>query len=91
MIEQALKIKNRYGLHARPAAKLVHVASNYSSDVLLKVNGEEVDAKSILGVLQLGAAEGTPIQVICDGDDESDALTAIKDLIDSGFGEMEGT
>lgn len=89
MIEHQLKIKNRYGLHARPAAKLVHIASRYMSDVLLLVNGEEVDAKSILGVLQLGAAEGTPIRVVCDGEDEGDALTAIKELIDSGFGEME--
>ena len=89
MVERQLTIPNRLGLHARPAAKLVHLASGFDSDVFLRIGDDEVDAKSILGVLQLGAAQGTELEVVCDGDDEETALDAMSELIDSGFGEMD--
>lgn len=87
MIERELEIKNRLGLHARAAAKLVHVTGRYSSQVKLQKDGEEVDAKSILGVLLLAAAQGSRIVVRCDGEDESEAMEAISDLIANRFDE----
>jgi len=87
MIERELEIENRLGLHARAAAKLVHVTGRYSSQVRLQKDGEEVDAKSILGVLLLAAAQGSRIVVRCDGEDESEAMDAISDLIANRFDE----
>ena len=58
-----IEIINKLGLHARAAAKLVHTASSFGCDVILKTGGEEVDAKSILGILQLGAAQGTELGI----------------------------
>lgn len=87
MIERQVEIKNRLGLHARAAAKLVHVTGRFSSQVRLQKDGEEVDAKSILGVLLLAAAQGSRIVVRCDGEDESEAMDAISDLIANRFDE----
>ncbi len=87
MVEKHIEIINRLGLHARAAAKLVHTASSFGCDVVLTRDGEEVDAKSILGILQLGAAQGTELDVACDGDDEQDALAAVTDLFANRFGE----
>lgn len=87
MVEKDLIIANRLGLHTRPAAKLVQTASNFHSDVFLQIEGEEVDAKSILGVLQMGAAQGTELILRCDGEDEGEALDAIAGLFEDGFGE----
>ncbi len=87
MIESKLEITNRLGLHARAAAKLVHTAAGFTSDVVIVKDGTEVDAKSILGILQLGAAQGSEIAVRCDGGDESQALEAVTQLFVDRFGE----
>ena len=87
MIAKDVEIINRLGLHARAAAKLVHTASSFGCDVILTKDGEEVDAKSILGILQLGAAQGTELGIACDGDDEEEALVAVTELIANRFGE----
>ncbi|MEM8993959.1 MAG: HPr family phosphocarrier protein [Acidobacteriota bacterium] len=87
MLEKDLKIVNRLGLHARAAAKLVHTAARFSSDITVCREGDEVDAKSILGLLQLGAAQGTEIKVRCEGGDEQEALVSVIELIESRFGE----
>jgi phosphocarrier protein HPr len=87
VIEAPAPIVNRLGLHARAAAKLVHLASSFQSDVYLISGGEEVDAKSILGVLLLAAAQGMTVVVRCSGSDEQEALQAITGLIASRFGE----
>ncbi|MEM1181548.1 MAG: HPr family phosphocarrier protein [Acidobacteriota bacterium] len=87
MLEKDLTIVNRLGLHARAAAKLVHTAARFSSDITVCREGDEVDAKSILGLLQLGAAQGTEIRVRCEGGDEEEALSSVIDLIESRFGE----
>ena len=89
MIESKLEIVNRLGLHARAAAKLVHTAGAFSSEVTLVKDGEEVDAKSILGILQLGAPMGSEIFVRCDGGDEAAALQAVTELVANRFGEDE--
>jgi phosphocarrier protein len=87
MVEREIAVINRLGLHARAAAKLVHLATGFDSSVMLLVDGEEVDAKSILGILLLAAAQGTSVVVRCDGADEADAMAAIAALFADRFGE----
>lgn len=87
MTEREVEIVNRLGLHARAAAKLVHVSSQFDSDVWMIRDGEEVDAKSILGLLLLAAAQGSVVTIRCDGADEKAALAAVSELIENGFEE----
>jgi phosphocarrier protein HPr len=87
MIERETEIVNRLGLHARAAAKLVHTAGNFQSRVTVAKDGEEVDAKSILGVLLLAAGQGSQVTVRCDGQDEEEALRAVTTLIANRFDE----
>ena len=87
MIERETEIVNRLGLHARAAAKLVHTAGAFQSRVLVSKDGEEVDAKSILGVLLLAAGQGTKVTIRCDGQDEDAAMRAVTDLIANRFDE----
>ena len=89
MIERSIEIKNKLGLHARAAAKLVHTASRFKSDIKVRKGDEEVDGKSILGILLLAAGRGSTVTVRADGDDERDALDAVEKLIDSKFDEVE--
>lgn len=85
MIEREVEIVNRLGLHARAAAKLVHAASGFASQVTVVKDGEEVDAKSILGLLLLAAAQGSRIRVRADGADEEQAMEAVAGLIENRF------
>ena len=87
MIEREVEIVNRLGLHARAAAKLVHLASRYRSDVKLVKDGDTVDGKSILGLLMLAAAQGERVVLRCDGPDEEEALAALEELIRRRFEE----
>lgn len=87
MVEREVEIVNRLGLHARAAAKLVHAAGGFASRVTLGVGEEEVNAKSILGLLLMAATQGSQVKVRCDGADEEAALAAVVGLIGSGFGE----
>lgn len=88
MTERNVEIVNRLGLHARAAAKLVHTAGRFASDVSLIQDGEEVDGKSILGILLLAAGQGNRLTVRCSGEDEQDAAEAIAELFARGFGEQ---
>jgi phosphocarrier protein len=85
--ECEVTIKNRLGLHARAAARFVHLASRYRAQVRVSRAGRVVDGKSIMGILLLAAAHGTTIAITADGTDEHEALTALCDLVESGFGE----
>ncbi len=87
MTERDLEICNRLGLHARAAAKLVHTAGRFGCEVTLVKEGETVDAKSILGLMAIGAAQGTKISIVCDGEDETEAIDAVTDLINNRFDE----
>jgi phosphocarrier protein len=87
VIEKETEIVNRLGLHARAAAKLVHTAGGFQSRITVEKDGEEVDAKSILGVLLLAAGQGSQVTIRCDGTDEADALRAVTDLISNRFDE----
>lgn len=87
MIEREAEIVNRLGLHARAAAKLVNTAGRFQSRVTVSKDGEEVDAKSILGVLLLAASQGTELTIRCDGDDEAECIEAVSTLIANRFDE----
>ncbi|MBI2840498.1 MAG: HPr family phosphocarrier protein [Acidobacteria bacterium] len=89
MIERRLQIVNKLGLHARAAAKLVRAASGFRSQIVIRKDGNEVDGKSILGVLMLAAAQGTQITLRVTGQDERDAADALQSLIADRFGERE--
>lgn len=89
MVAKDLEIKNKLGLHARAAAKLVHTAARFRSDVKVRKGSEEVDAKSILGILLLAAAQGSRITVTASGEDETEALSSIEQLIEKRFDESE--
>ena len=91
MIRKTLRIKSKLGLHARAAAKLVKLTSQFESDIKLsRLNVEEqVDAKSILGILLMAAAQGTEIEVMIDGKDEEVAMEAVVQLVNNRFGEKK--
>ncbi|MBM7558221.1 HPr family phosphocarrier protein [Halanaerobacter jeridensis] len=87
MKKQAVTIENETGLHARPASMIVDEASTYDADVQIVYDGQEVNAKSIMGVMSLGISQDAEIIVQADGDDEEEAVNTIIELIQSGFGE----
>ncbi len=90
MISTPVTIQNQLGLHARASAKLVKEASKYASSINLdSVNGKTVNAKSIMGVMMLGAKIGDQLTLSIDGEDEHDALYAITELFDDKFGEYD--
>jgi phosphocarrier protein HPr len=82
-------IINKLGLHARAAAKLVSLAAEYKSEITLTRNGQEVNAKSIMGVMMLAAAKGTTIKICAHGKDEAKALDALTQLVGNRFGEEQ--
>jgi len=83
MVEREITIKNKTGLHARPAAVVVQKANEFGSEVFLEKDGDRVNAKSIMGVMMLAAGEGSKITIIADGDDEGDAVESISALLES--------
>lgn len=86
-LTEEVRIMNTLGLHARPAAALVQTVLKFESDVHVSLNGHRVNAKSIMGLLTLAAAQGSSLVVTCNGPDAQDALNAVRSLIESGFGE----
>jgi phosphocarrier protein HPr len=89
VIERSVEIKNKLGLHARAAAKLVHTAARFKADIKIRKGDEEVDGKSILGILLLAAGRGSSILLKAEGEDERAALDAVEKLIDARFDEVE--
>tara|TARA_B100000925_G_C21964372_1_gene454843 strand:- start:1072 stop:1341 length:270 start_codon:yes stop_codon:yes gene_type:complete len=87
MISKSMKILNKLGLHARAAAKVVSVANAYKSNITLKKDKKNADAKSIMKILMLSASKGSSIEIIIDGNDQDDAMNAIVELFENGFGE----
>jgi phosphocarrier protein len=81
-------VTNKLGLHARPSAKLTEVASGFASEVWLTRGEKRINAKSILGVMMLAAANGSELLLEVDGEDEADALAALTTLFADGFGEL---
>jgi phosphocarrier protein len=89
MLKKTITIINKLGLHARAAAKLVSYASRYASTIRIIRNNQEVNGKSIMGVMMLAAAKGSNIELLIEGEDEVDAMAAIENLINERFGEKE--
>ena len=87
MTREQVMISNKLGLHARAAAKLVHTASAFEAEIFVGTENEEVNAKSILGILTLAATKGTPLMVRAEGEDEAEAVGAIVELFANKFGE----
>lgn len=86
MIRKKVTIKNSSGLHARPSAALVKIASSFSSDFFIHMYGYRVNGKSILGVMTLAAECGAEMELEVDGSDEKECLAAIEQLIEDKFG-----
>ncbi|MEX0915696.1 MAG: HPr family phosphocarrier protein [Wenzhouxiangellaceae bacterium] len=89
MKTERVTLRNRLGLHARAASKLVNTAAGFRSNVWMVRDERRVNAKSIMGVLMLAAPVGTELEVECDGPDEDDALAALVGLVSDRFGEDE--
>jgi len=87
MVERTVTIRNRAGMHARPAALLVKTASSFASQISIEKDSERVNGKSIMGVITLGATFNTPLKIIAEGPDEAEAVDAIQKLFDSRFEE----
>ncbi|MCK4524303.1 HPr family phosphocarrier protein [candidate division WOR-3 bacterium] len=87
MITKEIKIKNKLGLHARPAALFVKTASKYISSIKIKKNDTEIDGKSIMGLMMLAAESGSKLIIMIDGEDEGNAMNALIKLIEGNFNE----
>jgi phosphocarrier protein len=87
VISATVTVVNQLGMHARAAAKFVHLANKFSSRIRVSRQGREMDGKSILGLLLLAAARGTMITIAADGSDEQAALDTLTGLVTEGFGE----
>lgn len=86
-IEKEIPIVNRLGLHARPAAMFVRIASRYRAEVWVAKEGEEVNGKSIMGLMMLAAGQGSKLRIRCDGLDADKAMAELEELINARFHE----
>jgi phosphocarrier protein HPr len=87
MTSRSVVVVNQLGVHARAAAKFVHLAARFESQIRVGRQGREMDGKSIMGILLLAAARGSSITITADGRDEHDAVDALAQLVEGGFGE----
>jgi phosphocarrier protein len=86
---RAVTVVNQLGLHARAAARFVHLATRFESHIRVTRDTKVMDGKSIMGILLLAAGRGTTITITADGRDEAEAVAALARLVESGFGEEE--
>lgn len=87
MTEKIVKVPNKLGIHARPAALIVRTAVEFDSEVWVESPADKVNAKSIMGVMTLAASGGTLVTVSAEGPDEKEAVEAVVEVVRSGFGE----
>lgn len=87
MTSQSVTVVNALGLHARAAARFVHLAARFNSQVRVARDGKVMDGKSIMGILLLAASRGTILTISADGVDERAAVEALVELVSAGFGE----
>jgi phosphocarrier protein len=86
-LEKEITIVNRLGLHARPAAMFVRIASRYRSEVWVEKEGEQINGKSIMGLMMLAAGQGSKLTIRCEGPDADKALEELEELIQKKFNE----
>jgi phosphocarrier protein HPr len=89
MLDKTVTIRNKLGLHARAAVKFVNLANRFGAAVKIIKDGDEIDGKSILGILTLAATQGTSIRLVTAGKDEEAAMAALIELIANRFDEKE--
>lgn len=89
-LEQDITILNKLGLHARPAALFVQLANKFQSDISVIKDREEVNGKSIMGIMMLAAGQGSVLKIRASGADAEEAVKAIAELVETNFGEPEG-
>jgi phosphocarrier protein len=87
MISRDVTVVNQLGMHARAAARFVHLAARFQSQIRVGRDGRVMDGKSIMGILLLAASQGTVITISAAGSDERDAIEALVTLVSTGFGE----
>ena len=87
MVIRSVEVTNALGLHARAAARFVHLATRFSSQIRVSRDAKVMDGKSIMGNLLLAAARGTKLTISADGPDETTAVDSLIQLVESGFGE----
>jgi phosphocarrier protein HPr len=87
VVSRSVTIRNRAGIHARPASQLVQLASSFSSSISIEKDSERINAKSIMGIIALGATYNTVLRVSAEGKDEQEAVAAIERLFESKFSE----
>ncbi|PQJ33505.1 phosphocarrier protein HPr [Salinibacter sp. 10B] len=87
MIEREVTVRNRAGIHTRPASMLVRTASKFDSEVFLRRDNYEINGKSVIGVMTLAAEQGASLTLVVEGEDEEAAADAIAELFEDGFGE----
>jgi phosphocarrier protein HPr len=87
MVEKEVTIKNRAGIHARPAALLVQTANKFDSQISFEKDDDRINGKSIMGIITLGAGYNTTLKVIAEGEDENEALDALVTLFENRFEE----
>lgn len=87
MVEKQITVKNRAGIHARPAALIVQTAGKFESQIQIAKDSEEINAKSIMGIITLGAGYDTELKISADGPDEQEAVDALVRLFDNRFEE----
>ncbi|HHU64284.1 MAG TPA: HPr family phosphocarrier protein [Clostridiales bacterium] len=83
MKQSTVKVRNKDGLHARPAAEFVQMANKFNSEIWIEKDNKKVSAKSIMGVMSLGISTGTQITLVAQGEDENDALKALVEFVTS--------
>ena len=82
-MEKVFTVKNESGIHARPATKLVQVATSFPCDIFIETKGKQVNAKSIMGIMSLAAKKGDDFKVIAQGDRAAEAIKAIGEVVES--------
>ncbi|WP_028973040.1 HPr family phosphocarrier protein [Spirochaeta cellobiosiphila] len=87
MVDKEVVIKNRAGIHARPAAMIVQTASQFECNVFIEKDSEQINAKSIMGIITLGAGYKTALKLVCEGSDEASALEAMVKIFENRFEE----
>lgn len=88
-LNKDLTIRNKMGMHARPAAQFVKRASQFKCDIWVEKDDEPVNGKSIMGLMMLAAGKGETIKLITDGADAEEAMAALEELVNAGFGDVE--
>ncbi len=87
MISKTVTVKNRAGIHARPAALIVQTANSFDSQIFFEKENNRINGKSIMGIITLGASYNTILDIVAEGDDESEAVDAIVKLFENRFEE----